>query len=328
MYINKVLKLWAEQGERSFSGNVVLIPGDVPISITQVPGNNGGYSFSVAVDTVQLEKDEIKALTKRMKPYGAFALNRSKGLASINIGAMSRKKLFQKLDKAVEEVPHILHEFNILPQRECAYCKEMQCNAIAFVGEAPRPVHLVCNDNYIDEQVKQIEDNRQNGNYLVASLAALVGALIGTLPSLVSMVFADYIIAILFAAIPAASAFAYRRAGGVQNWFMPFVITLMSIAASVVLTFASLYFEFGAGTPVSEFMAIITHRRYRADVLALLGQVLLFGGIGIVCAWSLMTRTGKQKLRELQTRREQMLLKQESTSVEQEPKTAIQQEIK
>ena len=306
MYINKVLQHWSQESGHHFVGNAVLFQGDVPMSVSLVPGNNKNYYVIAAVDASRLEKPEIKAITKRLKPYGVLMIGKRKNFLQLTVSAISRKRLYKKLDNAVLEIGQLVHEYSIPVQAECAYCGEVGCDAVAFVNNAV-PVHTACHRNNVEEQIEQVENNRKHGNYLPATLAALVGALIGAVPSLISMVAADYIIAFLFILIPLASAFVYKRVDGVQNWFMPFVVSIMSLAASIALVLADLYFDIGIGTPLATFFSTISHRRYRADVLLLFGQVLFFGGIGILCAWSFMAKTGKQQLKELQAMRDNIL---------------------
>ena len=309
MYINKVLQGWAHEHGYQFSGNVALIPGELPMSVALYPSNNNCYCVSAAVDIASIEgKADMKKISKQAKHLGALVVNNKTGLVQITISTMGRKRLFAKIDKAVAELPELMREFGVNPQEICEHCKEPGCNAFALVNAALRPVHSVCNNRDIESQMQQVEDNRNNGNYIFATIAALLGAIVGALPSLVTMIFADYIIAVFFAAIPLVAAFAYRKAGGVQNWFMPFVVIVMSLISACALTFATLYFEFGAGTPLATFYKLVFHPRNRMDVLSLLGQVLLFSGLGIVIAWNFMAKTGKQQIKELETMREQVVM--------------------
>lgn len=163
--------------------------------------------------------------------------------------------------------------------------------------------------------LERIEDNNLNGGYALATLAALIGAIIGAVPAFIGFYFFDHFIALLFAIIPMGSAFAYRKARGVQNKFMPIIVTLWSLIASALLILVDFYLSiFGwywglitldgvtAVWPWSILFELILSdiEFFMLDIM----MALAFCGLGIFTSWGYMAHTNKAKIKELQAQQD------------------------
>jgi len=163
--------------------------------------------------------------------------------------------------------------------------------------------------------LERIEDNNLNGSYALAALAALFGAIIGAVPAFIVFYFFGSFIAVLFAIIPMGCAFAYRRARGVENKFMPIIVTIWSLVASVLLIMVDFYVSiFGwywglitldgvtAVSPLSILFELILSdiEFFMLDIM----MALAFCGLGIFTSWGYIALTNKAKIKKLQDQQE------------------------
>jgi len=318
---------WANENGHKTAAGMVLLKDSPWIGIFN-DDNTNSYYIGVAVVPGSITKEMKDKFEELAKPYGNPLTNNDAGTLQIMERAFSKNKRIASIAAAAEALPGILKQLGVYLNLLCIHCGQGSCDTYSFVDGVPKPMHSACEQQMIDQIIYEIEDNRINGSYGLASLAAFGGALVGAVPSFISIYFFEYLIGLLFALIPLAAAFAYQRARGVASKFMPFIVSVWSIIASVLLVFVSLYFwehqmwtasgdllyfqqlyGFSGMMPVGMYIEftiddIIHMDDFRREVLADLGQVLLFCAIGIWVAWGYMTKTNKAKIRELQAQHE------------------------
>ena len=158
--------------------------------------------------------------------------------------------------------------------------------------------------------LERIEDNSLNGSYVLAALAALIGAVIGAVPAFIGFYFFGFFVAILFAIIPMGSAFAYRKARGVENKFMPVIITIWSLIASVLLILTDFYlsiFGWYWGLIMLDGVLVMAWRLLFEMILSDIEffmldimMALAFCGLGIFTSWGYIAYTNKAKIKKMQ----------------------------
>ena len=164
--------------------------------------------------------------------------------------------------------------------------------------------------------LEEIEDNSLNGSYILAALAALIGAIIGMVPAFIVFYFFDSFIVVLFAIIPMGSAFAYKKARGVESKFMPVVVTVWSLIASMLLILVDFYVSiFGwywglialdgvIVSPLSILFELILLSDFEFFVLHMM-TALVFCVVGIVTSWGYIAYTNKAKMKKLQAQQDE-----------------------
>ena len=321
------LEKWAAENGHKISSGMVLLADTPWIGIFN-DNNLNSYFIGVAVVPGSITKEMSDKFKELAKPYGNPVINNDTGTLQIMERAFKKKKRIESIAAAAEAMPNILKQLGVYLNLLCIHCGQGSCDTYSLVDGVPKPIHSACAQRQIDQLIYEIEDNRINGGYGLATLAAFGGALVGAVPSFISIYVFDYLVALLFALIPLAAAFAYQRARGVANKFMPFIVSVWSLVAAVLLVFVNLYFwehqmwtysghlltlqyewGFSGMMPVGMYIDglvydLINYADFRTDVLLDLGQVVFFCAIGIAISWKYMSRTNKAKIRELQAQHE------------------------
>ena len=329
------LTSWAaENGHKIMPGMVVLK--DTPWIGVCNPEEDNSFLVGVAVVPESITKEFESAFKGLAKPYGTPVINKITGVLQIKVAGAGKAKRIEKLDAAVAAMPNILQQLNVHLQTLCSACGEPGCDAFSFDDGAPKPLHSACEQKAIDELIYQIENNRLNGNYGLATIVALLGAFVGAIPSFISIYFFDTLVWFLFALIPLCAAFAYKRANGIANKFMPVIVSLWSLITSLLLIIINLYLfdhqywetegylpflqnylGFTGMMPIGMYIEIfIEMLQYDGEFLSAfmgsVGRVTLACAIGIWISWGYMTRTNKAQIQELKARQEAARMAQES----------------
>lgn len=118
------------------------------------------------------------------------------------------------------------------PADSCPFCKQTGCDAFVRWNGKQHPifesVHKACVYRENQNIQGQATHNQANGSYLKGIIGAFLGAIVGTIPATAVLLFANYLVGILFALIPMAIAYGYRKLGGKRNKLYFLIVILFS----------------------------------------------------------------------------------------------------
>ncbi|MEG2769346.1 MAG: hypothetical protein RR902_00845 [Oscillospiraceae bacterium] len=167
----------------------------------------------------------------------------------------------------------------------CPICKLDGCDAAAFYDGMYTAVHTDCIKNEVNKKAKTAH-KQANGNVFLGLLGAIIGAFIGTLPTIFSIVKMDYLIALLCAVIPMASFFGYKLFHGKVNKATVWIIAAISLLQSFTIMVISIMMA--TGTPF--FTSLLILIAYFGDFAGIFAQIIVFIGLGILFAWGYIRR--------------------------------------
>lgn len=197
-----------------------------PVIISQASNNNGVGQIIYSIEG-NIPKDVLKPLRKLGYSGG--------GENYIIITFITKKKnMDEKYTKATTEVVRLLKESGIRPQTSCPVCNGKNCDSFALMGQSYQPVHARCVNKYQDTVKEMAEKNELSGNYITGFIGAVLGGIIGTIPSTLTIWFAERIYAVLFALIPLCAYYGYKLLRGKMN--------KVCIAITFVVSIAAVYF--------------------------------------------------------------------------------------
>ena len=165
----------------------------------------------------------------------------------------------------------------------CPLCLKPLCDAYALVKSEFQPVHAAC----VHAQSTDIKKSASSG---LGWLGALLGGLVGTIPTLLAIFLLSYISAWLCALIPIAAFYGYKLLGGKMARSGYFAIGAVSVLMAPTMDYITYVIElfqqgYGFLSPIDYIYAIMV---YPADLLPAILQNLLFIGIGFVVSLSLL----------------------------------------
>lgn len=189
-----------------------------------------------------------------------------------------------------------LRENNFLPSETCAVCGGQRPDSLCFIGSY-QPVHKGCVRSLAEKTRQEAENNELNGSYLTGAIGALLGMLVGLIPNIAIGVISDRIYALLFALVPLAAMWCYRKFNGKMSKGSIGIIVAVSLLGVVVMLFFELAIVF-----VQEYHLAIGEALHYAleafrdgETLGLIlgGSIMyfVFMALGILFAWRYLNQT-------------------------------------
>lgn len=256
--------------------------------------NSSGFTIQLTTDT---GKDSYKAgqIRSSLKNSGA-KLKAWKGYL-MTISAPSSSKLQGSMGDFIRYALRTLRSVGLGPSDTCPYCGSRNCDAVAPTFKGYRPAHFNCLREQANKVRSKANYNMENGSYLTGVLGALIGMIIGTIPSLLTIVYMQMEYAVLFALIPICAYLGYKIFQGKMNKAALIVSIVMAVLGVVIMYFEFILFTMvhDYGYPFSEALRFLPVIMRDPEVWkeAFTGslQEFLFSAIGVFVAWGLISRT-------------------------------------
>ena len=265
-------------------------------ALTLQPNGSSGYYLDAATRTPANDSTFRKAY-KKVKPKSVTGIGATKTSARLIVAFRGKTPLDQQVDELLRSFTGALKEAGIAPAATCAVCGGAAPESLGFYKGSYQPVHAGCLQNLVTTAREKAEDNRMNGSYLTGFLGALLGAVVGTIPSILLIAFTDRIYAILFALIPLASMWAYRKFGGKDTGASIGIVVVLSFVAVLLMTAVAAAISVASeeGIPFLEILpAILAYVVTGEGFLALLQDSvipLIFMVLGLWIAWRFLRQT-------------------------------------
>ncbi|MCL2587861.1 MAG: hypothetical protein FWD84_00450, partial [Oscillospiraceae bacterium] len=197
-----------------------------------------------------------------------------------------------------------LQEEGVTPPTGCALCGQGGSDMLAHCDDRLTFVHMSCLQTWKESEQQRLELKEQNSGHLRGVLGGLVGGIVGAVPALIALNFFNFYVSILFALIPLGIYFGWKILGGKLSK----VTTVFTILYTLVVAFAVEFFDTWliARSMIPDFMLLEVMDLYldpdffSEHLLIPLGTALVFSGIGIFCAWRMITKTDKHEMTEVQ----------------------------
>lgn len=278
-------------------------------TVTLRPYNGRYYYLDVAVRADKASK----GLLKRVKASVKEACG--KNLGCINGGqyfrfvvAFNRKSPFtEQFGSYMTAISSAFKKNGIYPPHSCAVCGSSDPDSLCLYGDSYQPVHRACIQRSLENSRQKIEQNKANGSYLTGFVGALLGMLVGSLASVLSIVFADRIYALLFALVPIASAWGYRKFNGRMDKVSVVLVVLLSFVSIFIMNYLSIavFYMQDYALSLGEAMWFASDLLLTAGGLMLIvqnsGSMFLFMILGIFIAWRFVVNTNAGSMKTLET---------------------------
>lgn len=156
-------------------------------------------------------------------------------------------------------------------------------------------MHKSCIMAAYEEEKREIELENKNIKKLpVSIILAFLGAMVGIIPSIITIFGFGYLIAILFAISPIASFFGYKLGKAPLRWYA----TLTAAVCSLIVTALFVIFYGYLIATVANATLAEVFKDPEAGLVGFLIQALLFDIIGIGCAWGYIAKTKSGKVQK------------------------------
>lgn len=261
--------------------------------------------FSVPVSLKEC-KDKLPAAKQEIKALGGKLLTSGNNGGCLVIRFPKSKGLQGSLYTFVHHSLGALTRLGIHPLDCCPVCRNGNCDVASFLQGSFRGTHRHCLQGKADAAATAAEENLQSGSYLTGILGAIIGMLVGTLPSLLTILFADSIYALLFALIPIGAYFGYKLFRGRMNKFALLVSILAAVFGVFLLNFELMiyylindyYFTFKEA--LGFLLEELAYGEYWLSIARDSLLEFFFAALGVLFAWRLISRTADSNAAEAQ----------------------------
>lgn len=308
------IQAWADQrGLEILDGSTaVMVKNGFTFAYSRHPDLNNLPCIRVPVRKGTWTKETHKQLKQAIGkvPIGSFNDDFIQAIFSKG----SNDAVIENFETTTQILADELPRLGVAPADLCFYCGEGSCDTKLLDNGIVKPIHSRCKVEQADKLIAEIEDNQQNGSMLMGLLGAILGGIVGSLPSFLLMRFGEMVSGYLFALIPLASFFGYKIFKGVLNGAVPFIVSIISLLCTVALTFFAMYsfavadltpfeiarLEAGGQSLLQLYLEALTEPDIRGEFFSALVQPIVFCCLGIFIAWKGISRGNTAKRMEAQ----------------------------
>ncbi len=270
------------------------------------PGGKTVFSLNVQMND-KVPNAMFKALRQQMKDaapsYGTpLKLQRplQGSLLSLTVTAPADAEFGRAFDTLLTAVTGMPANFGLTLPGACPLCKRGGCDSYTLHGTAYVPVHDACVRGTAQNKVAKAYDNERSGSYGLGILGAVLGGLVGAIPTILLAVFAERISGWLCALIPLGAYYGYKLLRGRMNT----AALITTIATSALLCPVAFYLtqefviyrEFGEFLGLSVFFQLMAE--YPGDIVPAFLQMLLFVALGVFIVFGIVSRGNKHVVQE------------------------------
>ena len=253
---------------------------------------------------VDRKKDRgvMKQLEEMLKTWGGAVYGWTGNVLTLTAGR--KKKMRGSKAEYIGFCTYALNRVGLRPLDHCPYCGARFCDTAAMTTKAYRLTHYRCLRTAADEAQGKAADTQHSGSYLLGFLGALLGMIIGTIPTVLTIYFMSMEYSLFFALIPICIYLGYKLFGGRMDKSALVISVVLSVLAVFLLNYelfvVTLMVEYGAS--FGEIMHIIPELLADGslwiDLIAESVQEFLFTALGIWVAWRFISVTDTGKANE------------------------------
>ena len=260
------------------------------------------FYLDVAVRMEKVPAGLRRALARGIKEKGVRLggielINKKRVVFSVSFKGSDQAlpRLQERLDAAAAA----LRENGISPADTCAISGAARPDSLCLVNVNGALCYQPVCAAAVREQGTQVrakaEENEVNGSYAMGVLGAALGMLVGLIPNLLTIIYAEMISAWLFALVPICAMFGYKLFKGKMSRGSIVIVIVMSLLGVVLIPYLELVIflvkdsGFTLGQAFEIAWLYMTQAEFLSEIRGEFLQLLLFMGLGILVAWRFMS---------------------------------------
>ena len=277
------------RGMKVFDNRAYGIAEGYPIIALLVRSNAAQVVLNIRPDQWRANKRELR---RALRQWGSVAWTGDRVTVTGKLGQTA--DVYQEL---IEPVVKVFKDFNISVDDTCYICHRGRCDVAAPLGYAYRPAHRACLESALAGARAKAQEDEANGSYVSGIAGAILGGIVGTIPSFLTIVWMERLYAVLFALIPLCAYYGYKLFRGRMNKAALICSVAMSVMGVYILNFALLGYFFIVEYNMSFGEMLQVMPAFLGDLAIWLEFTrssvteFIFAAIGVLIVWSAISRT-------------------------------------
>ena len=276
----------------------------IPFVVNFLTGaKDGSVIFSLRLQTIGAPPGRLfSTLRKQMKDYAKLRnVAKTKNIFNILVTTKKNLPLEEVFDQLFAELDATIAMLGIELPDTCPICKRSDCDSFAYIGLTYQMTHEDCVRSQSADIQTKVQENEMSGGYLLGIVGAVLGGLVGIIPSVILAIFMNMISGWLCALIPLCAYYGYKLFGGKMSrgtLGIIVVVSLLMVPATQYLFELSWSIKEGYGAfSLLEYFEYIA--AYPSEILPSMLQTLLFIGIGFALVFRFVSRNNTNTLQQV-----------------------------
>lgn len=207
-------------------------------------------------------------------------------------------------DRLIQCITSTAPTLNLTVPNLCPLCHRPDCDAYAYQGSTYAPVHTACVREAAAQKQAKVQKNQQKGSYLLGTLGALLGGLVGSIPTVLVWVLFEtinvWILAFLCALVPLCAYQGYKLLRGKMTKAVIAIVVLDAALMTVLIDYlaiALLTLSGGRGfySPIWHIANLIV---YPGDYILSTLRNAFFMFIGLLMVLGVISRNNTHEWKE------------------------------
>lgn len=290
--LKMVSEMKAAGMERGYLISVALAgKNDISVSLSTQKGDDKTYS------------KELKTKLKEAFGKNANAAWAAEGYVTVYLNSRNIPDVYCQ---GVTAVLDILKNLGFTVPDRCSVCGQSGCDSAVPKSAAYVPVHKKCLQSAVEGAQAKADQNSRRGSYLLGVIGAFLGAVVGVLPSALTILLMQKIFVYLFILIPLCAYFGYKLLRGKMNYVALIATILFSVLGVYILNFGvqlyyiADYYGIAFGDALSLLPAMVGDPEVWLEITkdSDFIKCAVFTALGILLAWGVISRTSKSDVKE------------------------------
>lgn len=217
--------------------------------------------------------------------------------------------LIQNFESSMRVVTDMLREASVSVPEVCPLCRKKDCDALALV-DGYVPVHRACCQQGAYDTVTKAELNKIQGSYVTGLVGALLGAFVGSIPSILTIWFLERIWALLYALIPLCAYWGYKLLRGKRTRGSVVLVIIASILALFAMEQVHFYMlivdYWGVWPSIFATIPYYFELMTPADIIGDMAMSFVFLALGIWIVFRQINTTSQDEVADASLRMESL----------------------
>jgi hypothetical protein len=246
------------------------------------------------------ENPFLRAWNKALKGVGT--VSRQNGNFTVAMVMLKTKEGFSgPFLQAMGILKEIAPEYGMRAPSVCPLCHQESCDGIALLRSAYTPVHRSCLERAHQGVRENAEQNLKKGSYLSGICGGLAGGIIATIPSILSIWFAERIFAVLMMLIPLGASFGYTKCNGKRSRAAGPILIVLSLLSMYVMEYVFWVLSFASGgftmgEALIQTLPFLLDPSFWVEMTKSAVQELIFLAVAIAISWKTITATASTEV--------------------------------